>query len=162
MAPARQSGGLHFGLPAGRSPRSPISSVFPGVGLWEAGSNRRRRTAATGFRRQQHHAAASRRLLLSARDLTWPLYPYIHIALMWGPSLNIPCLNHRAGDGLYIGPPASPLSAQPHTTQPQITEALAQTEMKHSSRLCLLFLVALCTTLACCDLVQAQVLFQVH
>ncbi|XP_066351798.1 alpha-amylase isozyme 3D [Miscanthus floridulus] len=31
--------------------------------------------------------------------------------------------------------------------------------MKQSSRLCLLFLVALCTTLAC-DLVQAQVLFQ--
>lgn len=32
--------------------------------------------------------------------------------------------------------------------------------MKHSSSLCLLFLLALCTTLLACGLVQAQVLFQ--
>lgn len=34
--------------------------------------------------------------------------------------------------------------------------------MKHSSSLCLLFLLALCTTLLACGLVQAQVLFQVR
>ena len=55
---------------------------------------------------------------------TWPLYPYIHIALMWGLPSTFLCLNHRAGAGLYIWPRRAH-SAQPNTTQPQISEALA-------------------------------------
>jgi len=54
---------------------------------------------------------------------TWPLYPYPH-RINVGAFISIPCLNHRAGAGLYIGPRRAH-SAQPNTTQPQISEALA-------------------------------------
>jgi len=113
-------------------PASSIAELFRlagsgTVGGWEQPpppAHRNRFSSSTAPRRRIS-APVGLLPLLSARDLRGP---FIHIIyphrINVGAFLSIPCLNHRAGAGLYIGPRRAH-SAQPNTTQPQISEALA-------------------------------------
>jgi hypothetical protein len=123
VAPARPVRPPVAAVPRRRD-RSPSSSVLPGVRVWEQPSSSRRRRSrrngslsSTAPRRRMH---LGRRLLdcPSCRRRTYvaPLSIYPHRINDEEPSLNIPCLSHRAGDGLYIGRPRRAHSAVGTTT----------------------------------------------
>jgi hypothetical protein len=98
--------------------------------------------------------------VLSNAGPTWPRYPYSdHINL--GPSrasTTVPDGAHNVA-AIYWAPRRGQWAPTTHTIGSRISEEahfISSTEMKRSSSLYLLLLLALCS------LVQAQVLFQVH